>query len=80
MLAAAKIVLVVLCVLLVVVILLQSGRSAGLSGVITGGSDQSSSRKPKGMDPLLSRVTVVLAVLFFLLTLAMAYLSAHPVH
>ncbi|GMA58171.1 hypothetical protein GCM10025858_26740 [Alicyclobacillus sacchari] len=35
MMLAAKIVLVALCALLVLVILLQSGRSAGLSGVIT---------------------------------------------
>ncbi|MDP9729713.1 preprotein translocase subunit SecG [Alicyclobacillus tolerans] len=78
MLAAAKVVLVILCVLLVTVILLQSGRSAGLSGVITGGSDQANTRKPKGLDSLLGRVTVVLAIFFFLLTLFIAYFSNHP--
>lgn len=76
MLIAAKIVLVILCVLLITVILLQSGRSAGLSGAITGGSDQALSRRPKGIDALLGRVTVVIATLFFLVALAIAYLLA----
>lgn len=77
MLAVAKVVLVILCVLLVAVILFQSGRSAGLSGVITGGSDQVTNRKPKGLDSFLAKVTVVIAILFFAATLFIAYLFAH---
>ena len=76
MLAAAKIALVVLSVLLIVVILLQSGRSAGLSGVIMG-SDQAVNRRARGIDSLLAKVTVAIAVLFFLVTLAIAYLFVH---
>lgn len=76
MLAAAKVTLVVLSVLLVLVILLQSGRSAGLSGVIAGGSGQAANRKPKGMDSFLAKVTVVIATLFLLVTLLIAYLGA----
>ncbi|QSO54720.1 preprotein translocase subunit SecG [Alicyclobacillus curvatus] len=79
MLAAAKISLVVLSVLLIVVILLQSGRSAGLSGVITGGSDQVTNRRPKGMDSFLAKVTVILATLFLLVTLFIAYLGVNLV-
>lgn len=77
MLAAAKIVLVILCVLLIAVILFQSGRSAGLSGVITGGSDQAVNRRAKGMDSFLAKVTVVIAILFFATTLFIAYMFAH---
>lgn len=78
MLAFAKILMVILSVLLVTVILLQSGRSAGLSGVITGGSDQVVNRRSKGMDALLARVTVGVAILFFLTALLIAYLlSTH---
>ncbi|GMA49968.1 hypothetical protein GCM10025857_13250 [Alicyclobacillus contaminans] len=77
MLTAAKVVLVILSVLLVLVILLQSGRSAGLSGVITGGSDQVVNRRARGVDSLLAKVTVVLAILFFLVTLLIAYLHVH---
>jgi preprotein translocase subunit SecG len=74
---AAKVVLVILSILLITVILLQSGRSAGLSGVITGGSDQVVNRRSRGMDSLLAKVTVVIAALFFLVTLLIAYLSTH---
>ncbi|MFD1676737.1 preprotein translocase subunit SecG [Alicyclobacillus fodiniaquatilis] len=74
MMFAAKIVLLVLCVLLILVILLQSGRSAGLSGVITGGSNQVTNRRAKGLDPFLGKVTVVLAILFFLVTMFIAVL------
>jgi preprotein translocase subunit SecG len=74
---AAKVVLVILSILLITVILLQSGRSAGLSGVITGGSDQVVNRRNRGMDSLLAKVTVVIATLFFLVTLLIAYLSTH---
>jgi preprotein translocase subunit SecG len=74
---AAKVVLVILSILLITVILLQSGRSAGLSGVITGGSDQVVNRRNRGMDSLLAKVTVVIAALFFLVTLLIAYLSTH---
>lgn len=77
MLAAAKVVLVILSVILITVILFQSGRSAGLSGVITGGSDQAVNRRAKGMDSFLAKVTVVLAILFFLVTLFIAYLFVH---
>ncbi|MBX6353630.1 MAG: preprotein translocase subunit SecG [Thermoflavifilum sp.] len=77
MLAAAKVVLVILCIALIAVILMQSGRSAGLSGVITGGSEQVGSRRPKGLDSFLAKVTVVLAVLFFLVTLLIAWLLVH---
>lgn len=74
---AAKVALAILSVLLVLVILLQSGRSAGLSGVITGGSDQAVNHRAKGLDSLLAKATVVIAVLFFLVTLLIAYLSTH---
>ncbi len=77
MLAAAKVVLAVLSVILIAVILLQSGRSAGLSGVITGGPDQMVGRRARGMDSFLAKVTVILAVLFFITTFTIAYLFVH---
>jgi preprotein translocase subunit SecG len=80
LLAAAKFILVALSILLITVILLQSGRSAGLSGVITGGSDQATNRRGKGLDSLLAKVTVVIATLFLLTTLLIAYLGVHPIH
>lgn len=68
------ILLVFVSIALIAVVLLQSGRSAGLSGAISGGAEQLiGKQKARGFDAFLSRATVVLAVLFFLLTISVAY-------
>ena len=69
--ALLMILLVIVSLALIVVVLLQSGKSAGLSGAISGGAEQLfGKQKARGMDLILHRVTIVLAVLFFLLTIA----------
>ncbi|RAK18589.1 preprotein translocase subunit SecG [Anoxybacillus vitaminiphilus] len=66
--------LVIVSLALIAVVLLQSGRSAGLSGAITGGAEQLfGKQKARGIDAVLHRVTVVLSVLFFVLTIAVTY-------
>jgi len=54
---------VVLAIALIVAVVMQSGRSAGLSGSITGGAEALFGKK-KGLDELLGKVTVVVAFLF----------------
>ncbi|MBO0992132.1 preprotein translocase subunit SecG [Bacillus sp. SD088] len=55
---------------LIGVVLLQSGKSAGLSGAISGGAEQLfGKQKARGMDLILHRTTVILSVLFFLLAI-----------
>ncbi|KMM37019.1 preprotein translocase subunit SecG [Guptibacillus hwajinpoensis] len=72
---AATIALVIVSVLLITVVLLQSGKSAGLSGAITGGAEQLfGKQKARGFEAVLNKVTVVLAVLFFVLSILVAYL------
>ncbi|MDR7073015.1 preprotein translocase subunit SecG [Fictibacillus barbaricus] len=74
MLTAVKILLILVSIALITVVVLQSGRSAGLSGAITGGAEQLfGKQKARGLDALLSKLTVILAVLFFILTVAVAY-------
>ncbi|WP_158736715.1 preprotein translocase subunit SecG [Alteribacillus sp. YIM 98480] len=66
--------LIIVSVALITVVLLQSGRSAGLSGAISGGAEQlMGKQKARGVEAFLSRATVVLAVIFFILTLLLAY-------
>lgn len=61
-------VLVIVSLALIVVVLLQSGKSAGLSGAISGGAEQLfGKQKARGLDLVLHRATIVLAVLFFIL-------------
>ena len=66
--------LVIVAVSLIAVVLLQSGKSAGLSGAISGGAEQLfGKQKARGIDLVLHRLTVVLSVLFFVLTIALSY-------
>ncbi len=58
-----SVVQVLLAIALIAAVVLQSGRSAGLSGVISGGAETFFGKK-KGLDELLGKVTVVIAVLF----------------
>ncbi|MEG7379221.1 preprotein translocase subunit SecG [Bacillus subtilis] len=67
--------LVIVSIALIIVVLLQSSKSAGLSGAISGGAEQLfGKQKARGLDLILHRITVVLAVLFFVLTIALAYI------
>ena len=56
---------------LIAVILLQSGKSAGLSGAITGGSSDTFMSKNKGrsLDKRLAKITKWVACVFALITL-----------
>lgn len=67
---AVDILLAIVSLALIVVVLLQTGRSAGLSGAIGGGAEQLMGKtKARGIDALLSKITIVLAVLFMILAL-----------
>lgn len=73
MLIALTIVLVLCSLGLIVTILFQSGRSAGLSGAISG-IGESVFGKKKGMDELFAKITAVLAAIFLLSSLGITML------
>jgi len=63
-------------VAIVVVVLVQSGKSAGLSGAIAGGSDTFLSRnKTKSRDAKLARATKWFGLAFMVLTLAIGIIQ-----
>lgn len=66
--------LVVFSLGLIATVLLQSGRSAGLSGAISGGAESFFGKK-KGLDEFLSRLTTVFAIGFLVSALAIAFLE-----
>lgn len=69
-----KILLVIFSLGLIAVVLLQRGKSAGLSGAITGGAEHLfGKQKARGLDLFLQRLTVGLAAGFFILALLVAY-------
>ena len=66
--------LVIVSIGLILVVLLQSGKSAGLSGASSGGAETLfGKQKARGLDLILHRITVVLAVLFIILAVLVAY-------
>jgi len=69
-----KIVLVIFSLGLVIAILLQKGKSAGLSGAISGGAEHLfGKQKARGLDLFLQRLTIGLATGFFIMALVVAY-------
>ncbi|MBR6268207.1 MAG: preprotein translocase subunit SecG [Selenomonadaceae bacterium] len=62
-------------IVLIASVLGQEAKSAGMGGM-DGGSDTVFSGKARGMDALLARVTVVFAVLFAVITIVIARMTA----
>lgn len=76
MLEIIIIILQTICALgMIATVLLQSGKSAGLSGSIAGGSEAIFGKK-KGVDELFAKITAYLAALFLILSLILAVLQA----
>lgn len=66
--------LIIVAIALIVVVLLQNGKGAGLSGAISGGAEQLfGKQKARGLELILHNATIVLAILFFVLTIAVSY-------
>ena len=63
------------CLASVVIVLLQSGKSAGLSGAIGGGSGDTflAKNKSKTLDARLARMTKWVAAVFIVLTLVLDF-------
>ncbi|MFD1957033.1 preprotein translocase subunit SecG [Paenibacillus thailandensis] len=72
---ALKILLIIFALGLIAVVLLQKGKSAGLSGAISGGAEHLFGKtKARGLELFLQRLTIGLAFGFFILALIVAYL------
>ena len=64
-------ILLVVSILIIISILLQSSNSSGLSGSIAGGAEQLfGKRKSRGYDSILARITVVLSIVYIVVSLA----------
>ena len=58
--------------LLIIVTLLQSGKSSGISGAFTGsgGLNLFANTKERGSEKVISNLTLVLGIIFFVLVIA----------
>ena len=70
-----EVVLLVVSVLLITVVLLQSDKSESVSNILLGSSsDLFKNRKERGFELFISRFTLILGILFFVICLIMAIL------
>ena len=71
-----EILLIIFSIGLIGVVLLQKGKSAGLSGAISGGAEHLfGKQKARGMELVLQRTTIVLATGFFIIAVVVAFLE-----
>lgn len=70
MITVLKVLLLIASLILIMSVLLQQGNSAGLSGSIGGGAEQLfGKKKGRGYEAILSKVTIVGAIVFILVSL-----------
>lgn len=62
---------VVIAILLILAVVFQSSKSAGMGGAISGGADTIFGGKSRGIDALLAKCTVVLGIIFAVLSLVL---------
>ncbi|MDR0406244.1 MAG: preprotein translocase subunit SecG [Clostridiales bacterium] len=66
---------IVVAVALIVIVLLQSGKTFGLSGSIAGGAETFFGKnKGRTLDALLSKLTSVVAVIFLVTSILLAFI------
>ena len=62
-------ILLIVSILLIVIVLLQSNKASSAGSIITGGNDALfQNMKERGLELVISRVTLVLGVLFFVIS------------
>jgi preprotein translocase subunit SecG len=71
-----EIILAIASIVLILSVLLQEGNSDGLSGSIAGGAEQLfGSKRGRGYEGILKKITVVSAVVFMVVILALVILG-----
>lgn len=66
----------ILSVALIASVVLQSGKSAGMSGSIAGGAETLFGGKKKGIDEMLAKATLILGILFGIVTMVLVKLMS----
>lgn len=68
-----EVVLIIISVLLITIVLLQSGKAESASNIIMGGNAELfAQRKERGSELFLSRMTLILGIIFFVVCLIMS--------
>ena len=67
---------VFVCVLLILIVLLQSGKGAGM-GIAMGGGASQTLFGAAGPTTILTKITTVIAIIFMVTSLTLAYMSGN---
>ena len=68
-----RVIYLLICLAIIAIVLLQTGRSAGISGAISGGAETFFGKnKARSQEGMLKKATVVVAVLLLLYLLFLA--------
>lgn len=67
-------ILLIVSVLLIVIVLLQSAKAESASQALMGGNDLTVMRKERGSELIISRATMVLGTVFFLICLIESFM------
>lgn len=71
-------ILLILSVVIIIAVMMQPAKTDNAMSSLTGGAgDLFSKQKSRGFEAFIQRVTAVLLFLFFAITIAMVYVSAH---
>ena len=67
-------ILIIVSILLIAIVLLQSGKAESASNVISGGNDSLfANRKERGGELVITRLTVILGAIFFVICLIIGF-------
>ena len=70
-----EVALMIVSILLITVVLLQSGKAESTSNIIMGGNTELfAQRKERGMELFLSRLTLLLGIIFFIICLVSSFM------
>lgn len=71
-------VLMVISVLIIIAVMMQPSKQQDALNALTGGAGELfANRKARGFEAVMQRATAILGGLFFVIALALVYLSAH---
>lgn len=69
-------VLLVICGILIVLVLMQSSKSTDVNNIMSGGtSDLFKNRKERGSELVISRLTLILGLVFVITCLVISFIS-----
>ena len=67
-------ILMIISILLITIVLLQSGKAESASNIMMGGNAELfNNRKERGSELLVSRITMILGILFFVISLVLSF-------